>query len=121
MALPELWTDNPDELRDKHLRQIIGFAGDGKLLDRSAASQELRRFLHLVPWDLLARYSQECLTAGFDGSGFALQDVINETGRRLGFAVTDGRYRGTQGELGFDGLWTSSSTGDLIVKPPHRF
>ncbi len=116
MALPDLWIDNPEELRSKDLRQIIGIAGDGKLLDGSDASQEIRTFLRLVPWDMLARYSQECLTAGFDGSGFALQDVINETGRRLEFEVADGRYRGTRGEVGYDGLWRVSSLGSIVVE-----
>ncbi|MBL9182951.1 MAG: hypothetical protein JNN17_12490 [Verrucomicrobiaceae bacterium] len=104
MPLTELWNSAQQELQEKQVQQIIAFAGDGKLRDGSIASFEFRSFLALVPSKLLARYANECLTDKFDGSGLALQDVINEVGKRLGFKVEQGRYRGIQGEIGFDGL-----------------
>jgi hypothetical protein len=71
----------------------------------AARAAEFRKFLGLVPSDHLSRYAEECLSETFPGSGFALQDVVNQIGRRLGYAVTDGRYRGTTKQIGFDGLW----------------
>jgi hypothetical protein len=107
MALTELWKTAHKEIQDKHVQQVIGFAGDGKLRDGGAASKEFRDFLALVPSSFLSQYANDCLTDKFDNSGLALQDVINEVGTRLGFRVEQGRYRGTQGEIGFDGLWIS--------------
>jgi len=42
MALVDLWMSSQDQLRQKHVQQIIAFAGDGKLLDGSEASSEFR-------------------------------------------------------------------------------
>ena len=103
-------------LQDKQVQQVIGFAGDGKLRDGGVASKEFRDFLAVVPSNFLSRYANNCLTDKFDGSGLALQDVINEVGTRLGFRVEKGRYRGTPGEIGFDGLWVSPDGNAIIVE-----
>ena len=92
MALVDLWISSQDQIRQKHVQQIIAFAGDGKLLDGSEASSEFRDFLAQIPSDLLGRYADECLSGSFTDSGYVLQDIVNEIGRRLGFTVTDGRY-----------------------------
>jgi len=39
MALIDLWTTSQDQLKDKHVQQMIAFAGDGRLLDESGASK----------------------------------------------------------------------------------
>jgi len=115
MALTELWKTANKELQEKQVQQVIAFAGDGKLRDGGVASKEFREFLAAVPSSFLSRYAGDCLAEKkFDGSGLALQDVINEVGTRLGFKVEKGRYRGTPGEIGFDGLWISPG-GDAIV------
>ena len=116
MALTELWKTAHKEIQDKHVQQVIGFAGDGKLRDGGDASKEFRDFLALVPSSFLSRYAEDCLTDKFDGSGFALQDVINEVGKRLGFRVEQGRYRGTPGEIGFDGLWVAPDENTLVTE-----
>jgi hypothetical protein len=116
MALTELWKTAHKEIQDKHVQQVIGFAGDGKLRDGGNASKEFRDFLALVPSNFLSRYANDCLTDKFDNSGLALQDVINEVGTRLGFRVEQGRYRGTSGEIGFDGLWISPDEDGLVVE-----
>ena len=69
-----------------------------------------------MPSTLLANYARECSAEKFDDSGLALQDVVNEIGRRLGFVVTNGRYRGVSGQPGFDGLWLSPDGHSLIVE-----
>ncbi|MGQ9870462.1 hypothetical protein, partial [Leptodesmis sp.] len=48
--------------------------------------------------------------------GFALQDVVNQLGRRLGFQVVDGRYRGTKGDIGNDELWQFPNGHHVVVE-----
>jgi hypothetical protein len=84
---------------------------DGKLRDGNETSAEFRQFLSHIPSDLLWTYAGQCLTSSFHDSGLALQDIVNQAGRRLGFKVEDGRYRGTAGEVGFDGIW-GTAEGD---------
>ena len=116
MALIDLWQKDRAQLAEKHIQQVIAFAGDGKLSDNSEASSELRAFLRNVPSDLLATYVRQCLQDSFQNSGFALQDLVNEIGRRLDFAVTPGRYRGTSAHLGHDGIWADRDRHSIIVE-----
>lgn len=116
MPLFDLWGKSRAQLEGKQVQQIIAIAGSGKLLDGGDASREFRDFLSHIPSALLARYGEECLTEKFDGSGYALQDVVNQIGRRLGFQVEDGRYRGSSGQSGHDGLWRSSLGSEIIVE-----
>lgn len=116
MALTDIWLAAREQLADKLVKQIISFAGTGQLRDGNDASNEFREFLARVPSFFLSRYADECLKESFEGSGFALQDVINQVGRRLGFAVTYGRYRGTVAHIGFDGLWRFPDGHTVIVE-----
>jgi hypothetical protein len=116
MALIDLWKSSQEQLRQKHVQQIIAFAGDGKLLDGREASKEFRSFLDQVPSSLLTRYADECLSDSFAGSGYALQDIVNQVGRRLGFTVTDGRYRGSPARIGFDGLWHFPNDHAVVIE-----
>jgi hypothetical protein len=116
MSLAELWTSSRAELEKKKIHQIIAFAGAGRLTDGGAAATEFREFLGIVPSSHLARYADECLLESFDGSGFALQDVVNQIGRRLGYLVTDGRYRGTTNQVGFDGLWKFPDGHAVVIE-----
>jgi hypothetical protein len=108
MPLIDLWKNSRSQLEGKNVQQLVVIAEAGKLLDGGDASEEFREFLSTIPSALLSRYASECLTDKFEGSGFALQDVVNQIGRRLGFRVEDGRYRGVAGQSGHDGLWRSS-------------
>jgi hypothetical protein len=92
MALVDLWRSSPDQLRDKRVDQIISFAGDGKLKDGSQTCLEFRSYIDLISSSYLHRYALDCLENKFDKSGFVLQDIVNQAGRRLGFDVEDGRY-----------------------------
>ena len=116
MGLPQLWLQSREQLDGKHVSQVIAIAGAGKLRDESDASREFREFLSLVPSGVLERYADECLTTRFDDNGLALQDIVNEVGRRLGFKVTNGRYRGLPGRTGYDGLWHSPYGHDLVIE-----
>ncbi len=115
-TLAEIWRDQRPILEDKSFRQIIQLAGDGRLRDGSKASQELRDWLGVIPLDRLRRCVEECLTESFDDASLALQDAANEIRARLGFEVARGRYRGTKGEIGNDGLWRASDGFALLVE-----
>lgn len=116
MALLDLWLSDRSQLTTKHVQQVIAFAGDGSLRDGADASAEFRDYLRHIPSDLLARYADECLQGAFPNSGLALQDVVNEIGRRLDFLVTHGRYRGTSNQPGHDGIWADSDRHNIIVE-----
>jgi hypothetical protein len=116
MPLLEIWRTNPDGIKAYAIRQIVAFAGDGRLRDQSECATELRAYLRETSSDKLAEYAAECLQESFEDSGFALQDVINEIGRRLEFQVENGRYRGRSGEVGFDGIWRASADQAIIVE-----
>lgn len=116
MSLIDLWRNSPEQLEEKQVQQVIAFAGSGKLRDGNTTSEEFRKLIGLLPSSMLARFADECLSSRFDDSGLALQDIVNQAGRRLGFSVTDGRYRGTQGQIGFDGLWRSAYGDHIVVE-----
>ena len=116
MALLDLWQAIPNLLTGKTLEQVIKFAGDGKLKDGNTTSEEYRSLLEIISLTDLCRYGKDCLDSSFENSGFALQDIINQAGRRLGFQTIDGRYRGRQNLIGFDGLWSSSDGYKIVVE-----
>jgi hypothetical protein len=116
MPLIEIWRSNPEGIKSYAIRQVVAIAGDGRIRDHSTCSIELRAYLRETTSNKLAAYAVECLEEGFEDSGFVLQDVINEIGRRLEFDVENGRYRGNAGEVGFDGIWRVGSDQAIIVE-----
>ena len=116
MSLYEIWKENPAQIREKRVDQIIGFAGDGKLGDNNSAPAEFRAFLARVPSEVLAGYADDCLSRSFTDSGLALQDIVNEIAVRLGFLVEPGRYRGTKNAIGHDGIWTGPDGHEVVVE-----
>src|SRR5215470_4165453 len=116
MSLVEQWRSDSKQIEEKKLRQLISFAGEGRLREQNTTSREFQEFLGEIPSRLLKRYADECFEDTFSDNGFALQDIVNEAGRRLGFQVTNGRYRGTKGEPGNDGLWLSPSGKSIVVE-----
>ena len=91
-------------------------AGDGNLKDQSGCSVELRGFLKVVPSDQLFSYARHCLESAFNNSGFVLQDIVNELGRRLDFDVEPGLYKGKHNAIGFDGIWRYKDLPDIIIE-----
>ena len=116
MALIDLWRGSPEQVRSKRVSQVIAFAGDGKLRDGGPGSAEFRELLSMVPSRMLESYAGDCLDETFPDSGLALQDIVNEIGRRLGLSVSDGRYRGTSGQSGHDGVWRLPSGHAIVVE-----
>jgi hypothetical protein len=116
MRLLDLWRSDPS-IENKRLEQIIAFAGDGRFAEDNETSREFREYLARVGPDKLKDYCAECLGGEkFASAPYALQDIINEIGHRLGFTVRHGRYRGASGEIGYDGLWTLQSGHVLVVE-----
>ncbi len=105
MPLMNFWRSTPSEFQHYRLQQIVSMAGNGNLADGNLASNEFREFLQFQTTDTLSTYIKECILNSFPDSGFALQDVINELGRRLDYSVENGRYRGSKGNFGYDGIW----------------
>jgi len=116
MGLIDLWATSRGQLETKQLHQIIAIAGEGRLADGNVTCNEFRELLAHVGSPHLIRFADEALVGKFDGSGFALQDIVNEIGKRLGFSVEHGRYRGTHGQIGFDGLWATETGESLVVE-----
>jgi hypothetical protein len=116
-TLTELWLRQKDQFEGKRVDQVIGWAGDGKLRDETPTSRDFRDFLAHIPSSLLAKYAQDCLSDDkFTDNGCALQDIVNEIGKRIGFRTEPGRYRGKASELGHDGLWRSDEPSAIVVE-----
>lgn len=116
MPLLELWASNPATIDQFSIEQIVAAAGAGNLKDGADCSKELREYLLRVPSTKLAHYIDHCLTQHFTNSGFVLQDLINELGRRLDYKVTNGRYQGTTNAVGFDGIWISPEGHGIVIE-----
>jgi hypothetical protein len=116
MPLLSFWKNNRQEVLKLSIEQIVKSAGDGNLKDSSDCSQELRHFFKACPSDCLFGYSRHCMEKSFQDSGFVLQDIVNELGRRLDFDVENGLYRGKTTSIGFDGIWRVKDEPALIIE-----
>lgn len=116
MPLIELYEKSPKTLESFTVQQLVSFAGDGKLLDNSECSLEFRSYISRVSSEKLSSYIDFCLTDKFEKSGQALQDLINEVGRRLDYTVENGLYAGRTNAIGNDGLWRSPEGHNLVVE-----
>jgi hypothetical protein len=114
MALLGLSESTHDALAGKNFKQIVAISGDGNLKDGSPCSEELREYLTTIEAEKLYQHAEFCLTSPFENSGYALQDLVNELGRRLGFEVENGRYQGNRSEVGNDGLWLSKDQQVIV-------
>jgi hypothetical protein len=116
MPLLSIWNSNPETISQFTIEQVVSAAGNGRLLDNSDCSLELREYLSQVSSEKLSEYADYCLTTRFDNNGKILQDVVNEFGRRLDYRVTNGRYQGSHNLIGNDGLWLSPEGHHLVVE-----
>src|SRR3989338_910491 len=82
------------------------------------ARQLFRRFLSesVLEVGTLRDYVEECLRNSGDQYDRALQDFVIYLGRFLGFEVHFGRYRGVQGQIGYDGHWKSPKGFHIVVE-----
>lgn len=89
----------------------------GNLADAEAASR-FRVSIEdeeTVGVDDLERWIETCLTKSGQQYNFALQDIVNAIGKRLGFEVSYGLYQGKPGQVGYDGLWSSVLGKHIVV------
>jgi hypothetical protein len=101
------------------LQQILSLVG--KLDDtqgNETPRERFRQFLKQNTRDVgqVRDYIEECLRNSGDQYNRALQDLVNYLGHFLGFSVTFGRYQGVQGQIGFDGHWTSPTGFHIVVE-----
>lgn len=116
MPLLALWASNATAVGEFTIEQVVATAGDGSLRDGSVCSSELREYLSQVPTQKIAVYVDQCLGSSLNKGGLILQDLINEIGRRLDFAVTNGRYQGVVGAIGYDGIWLSPDGHSIVAE-----
>lgn len=116
MPLLDLWKSSPEAILAMSLEQIVNISGNGKLLDNSEASKELRSYLSQATTEKLKEYVSYCLSNSFQQGGYVLQDIVNELGRRLEYSVINGAYSGTKNAIGYDGIWTSPEGSSIVVE-----
>jgi hypothetical protein len=116
MPLIAIWKTNKYEVLKFSIEQVVSTAGDGALRDQAESCTELRTFLTEVPSENLFAYARHCLESAFNKSGFVLQDIVNELGRRLDFDVEPGLYQGKRNAIGFDGIWRSEGEPEIIIE-----
>ena len=101
------------------LERIVSLAGDWK--DESRASQQFRDIIEdeQTTTEEIESYLQEAIEGSESYHNRALQDLVNNIGRRLGFEVEYGIYQGVSGTIGYDGHWVSTATNEethLVVE-----
>lgn len=116
MSLFDIWKADKASIQQMSIRQITAIAGDGKVRDNSLCQEELRSYFKEATSDSLASYANYCLEQPFEGSGYVLQDVVNELGRRLEYSVENGRYRGIHNAIGYDGIWDDGDGFSIVVE-----
>ncbi|MGH4125487.1 MAG: hypothetical protein ACREV6_21445 [Clostridium sp.] len=116
VSISSLWDTNNEFFRSKKVQQIIAITGEGTLKDGNKTSLEFRDLLSKIPSKLLDEYANECLLDKFLGSGYVLQDIVNQIGSRLGFEIQYGRYRGVKNAIGYDGIWVSKDQYNIVVE-----
>jgi hypothetical protein len=115
MDLVTLARNNPDAFEKKTIDQIVAITDDGKLHDGSECARQVREFLKFQNADRIAKYANYCLKHPSELNNAALQDIVNEIGRRLEFDVVYGKYFGSRQPEGYDGLWASGPNQLVIV------
>lgn len=114
--LLSLLKNDPAQVSLLSIEQVLALCGNGKLTDASECSREVREYLQIAASTDLVKYLQSCLQSPFERSGNALQDIVNELGRRLDYTVENGLYQGRSNAIGFDGLWAQSNGYTIVVE-----
>lgn len=101
------------------LNRIVSLAGDWN--DGSRASEQFRQIIQdeQTTTEEIEAYLREAMEGTEQYHNRALQDLVNNIGRRLGFEVEYGVYQGRSGTIGYDGYWTSTATEEdtyLVVE-----
>ncbi len=110
--LEELWYYNK-HFKEKHIKQILSWTAN---FDEEKKKEELRKLFSIIPISQIEKYVNECIQDKFEENGYVFQDLVNELGKRIGFDVIFGRYKGVKGKNGFDGIWKSKEGVDFVVE-----
>ena len=123
MPLNELFETSKETIKSMKIEQLVAIAGGAKKLnDNTETQKDLRDFFLKIEPEKLEEYSNDCINDSFENSGFVLQDIVNEIGRRLNFRVENGLYRGTINQVGYDGIWHLPNYDYVIeVKTTSKF
>ncbi len=113
--LLSLLKNEPEQVDGLSVEQVLALCGNGKLTDGSDCSRDFREYLQIATSVNLSKYVQTCLQGTAD-RGRALQDIVNELGRRLDYTVENGLYQGRSNAIGFDGLWSESNGRTIIAE-----
>jgi hypothetical protein len=113
--LLSLLKNDPAQVDSLSVEQVLALCGNGKLNDASDCSRDFREYLQIATSSNLFEYLQTCLQGTAD-RGRALQDVVNELGRRLDYSVENGLYQGKVNAIGFDGLWSEPNGHTLVIE-----
>lgn len=124
ITLAEQYKQNKTMFISKSIFQIIKWAGEGYLSDDNDTSSQFRAFLSVVKDEDLIRYAHEALEENDIGKsasnsqekGYALQDIVNEIGARVGFRVEYGYYRGKKNLIAYDGIWIDEANHHFIIE-----
>lgn len=114
--LLSLLKNDPAQVDQLSVEQVLALCGSGKLLDKTDCSCDFREYLRIATSSNLAKYLESCLQSPFDRSGSALQDIVNELGRRLDYGVENGLYQGRSNAIGFDGIWSDASGRTIVIE-----
>lgn len=108
--LIEMWEEDKDNIESKSINQLVKFTGDGNLNSYNTRKQ-IRDYFSVIDSNKLASYAKECIDTKFTESGYILQDIINEIGKKLDFEVQYGEYNS-----GTDGLWKTHDGHSFIIE-----
>ena len=115
MDLVTLARNNPEAFEKKTIDQIVAITDDGKLHDGSECARQVREFLKFQTAARIVAYANYCLKHSSELNNAALQDIVNEIGRRLEFDIAYGKYFGSRHPDGYDGLWSAGPTQLVVV------
>jgi len=115
-SLLDIFVNQREFFEAKSIEQVISISGDGTLHDGNETSIQLRELLANLPASSITGYVDDCLNHSFLQSGLALQDIVNEIGRRLGFSIEPGFYRGGGSKIGFDGIWRAKDGYSFVIE-----
>lgn len=118
MPLLPIFRTNPEQIHPLRIQQIITLCGDSKLRNNSDCSKELREYLSQAASEKIFEYMETCLQSSYENSGFVLQDLVNEFGRRLDYRVDNGLYQGRPNAAGYD---AAPLRQPIKLFAPHAF
>ena len=106
---------NPSKVASKSITQVLAMLGDGTLTDNGTTAFSFWDFLSNCELEQLGSYANEMISQGSDGKIF--QDIVNTIGKKIGFEVAFGFYKGRKNAIGYDGHWSLGDLNFSSVKP----